>query len=61
MCIGTYTLWLYEPVPQNISLTSAAAFDMSLSIQFDVRDEDIFECTASRLPQSLNTPAYLGM
>eukprot|EP00698_Gefionella_okellyi_P002655 TRINITY_DN1249_c0_g1_i1.p1 TRINITY_DN1249_c0_g1~~TRINITY_DN1249_c0_g1_i1.p1 ORF type:complete len:2848 (+),score=450.11 TRINITY_DN1249_c0_g1_i1:2019-10562(+) len=56
----TYSLWIYQPIPQNKSLSPAAPFDFSISIDYTTVDEDVFECQATRLPITLNTAAYLG-
>lgn len=56
---GNYTLWLYEPTPQNVSLTTCSPFQFALSIEYEDRsDTDIFHCTeASPIPLRLETSA----
>eukprot|EP00004_Rigifila_ramosa_P027827 TRINITY_DN919_c1_g2_i1.p1 TRINITY_DN919_c1_g2~~TRINITY_DN919_c1_g2_i1.p1 ORF type:complete len:3576 (-),score=880.41 TRINITY_DN919_c1_g2_i1:53-9331(-) len=50
---GRYTLWFYEPAPQNRSLSECIEFGMRLSISFESAPVDLFNCAAPRLPSSL--------
>lgn len=56
---GNYTLWLYEPVPQDSSLTSCALFEFSMSFTFQTLTDDLFNCDAYTVPTTLNAPGYL--
>lgn len=56
---GNYTLWIYEPEPQNSTLTACAAFEFFASLKFVPLIEDVYYCKGSTFPASFNSPGYL--
>jgi hypothetical protein len=56
---GNYTLWIYEPEPQNANLTACSTFVFKFHITYQDMLEDIFYCQEQLLPQSLNAVGFL--
>lgn len=57
---GAYTLWIYEPIVQNTSLSTCSPFDFSLTVKFLSEDEDVFSCEGTPVPSSLDIVKYLS-
>lgn len=58
---GNYTLWIYEPKPQNINLTTCSLFDFKMKIKFlDIQKDDEFYCKGIKFPKSLNSNGYIN-
>jgi hypothetical protein len=53
---GQYSLYLYEPTPPL--LANCSIYDFDLSITYEDPSDDIFLCTARRLPATFNAPGY---
>ena len=56
---GNYTLWIYEPEPQNANITSCSTFVFTFSIIYRDMLEDIFYCQQQLLPESLNAVGFI--
>jgi hypothetical protein len=56
---GDYTLWFYEPEPQDKTLTKCSPFNFAFSISYEDLMEDIYVCDGTILPTSLNDMGYL--
>lgn len=56
---GSYSLWIYEPEPQNSAVTSCAVFTFSMSLSYTNVRDDLFFCGAGTFPSMLNAPGYL--
>lgn len=59
---GYYTLWFYEPAPQNLSFTNCAPFSFTMSVTYTQKQPEVEtqNCNAFlELPQTLNQPGLL--
>jgi hypothetical protein len=57
---GNYTLFLYEPRPQNQSLSACAVYDVRLRVTYITETESVFNCDGVPVPPSLMTPSYMA-
>jgi hypothetical protein len=57
---GNYTLFLYEPRPQNQSLSACAVYDLSMRVTYITETETVFNCDGVPVPSSLMTPSYMA-
>eukprot|EP00736_Rhodelphis_marinus_P013694 Rmarinus@m.5621 len=57
---GNYRLWIYEPVPLDSRLLSCAEFEFDFKVTFGKVEEDPVSCGSPPLPDTLDTPEFLG-
>eukprot|EP01113_Clastostelium_recurvatum_P017090 TRINITY_DN1_c1_g1_i3.p1 TRINITY_DN1_c1_g1~~TRINITY_DN1_c1_g1_i3.p1 ORF type:complete len:1621 (-),score=484.11 TRINITY_DN1_c1_g1_i3:48-4910(-) len=55
---GDYTLWIYEPEPQNANVSACSLFNFDIGLTFVDPEQDVFNCDATVLPPSFDSLEY---